>query len=98
MTDSAMIENQFQYELTRKRAGEFARTLVCLHTSTEKAGTDAIHPLLRQAERDALASQLESFKEELAEYESQHNIKPIWSESYAPLQEKSFQKPLRNTG
>lgn len=65
-----MIENEFQYELTRKCAGEFARTLACLKTPTENAGADPIHPLLRQAERDALAGQLESLLEEIARYEA----------------------------
>ena len=65
-----MIENEFQYHLTRKRAEEFARTLDCLDAPDETESASAAHPLLRQAERAALASQLESLRDEIAEYES----------------------------
>ena len=65
-----MIENELQYELTRKCADEFTQALASLSASAKNTNADAIHPLLRRAEQDALASQLESLQAELADYEA----------------------------
>lgn len=67
-----MIENEFQYSLTKKQAAKFEHALAQLTTKAEQdsAATDQVPPLLRKAERDALSSQLESLRTELAEYET----------------------------
>jgi len=65
----AMIENEYQYNLTRSQAARFEQTLAQLGAEPESGTPDGTHPLLRQAERNALASQLESLREEIAEYE-----------------------------
>lgn len=58
-----MIKNQRQYEITRAQAAEFARALAALDSADER-----IHPLIRQAQRDALESQIEELQAELEAY------------------------------
>lgn len=60
-----MIRNQRQYEITRAQATEFARALGELGLEDER-----IHPLVRQAQRDALASQLEELQADLQAYDA----------------------------
>jgi hypothetical protein len=60
-----MIKNERQYALTRSQADKFA------HALEELAGrpTGNVPPRLRKAEEDALRSQLDELREEVAEYE-----------------------------
>ncbi len=63
-----MISNEFQYNLTKNQAARFEQALAGLDESVQT--TTQAHPLLRKAERDAMLSQLESLKAEIAEYEA----------------------------
>ena len=63
----AMITNERQYRITRKKALEFAGAIEAFD-----AGADAradVHPRLLQAEREAMESQLADLRAELDEYE-----------------------------
>ena len=64
-----MIANKFQYNLTRSQASRFAQALALLDGIAIDSGK-SLHPLLQQAERSALRSQLETLNTELAEYEA----------------------------
>jgi ribosome-binding protein aMBF1 (putative translation factor) len=61
-----MIKNERQYRITKAHAGKFARTIA----EAEARLNPAIHPKLRRAELEGLASQLEDLKRELYEYET----------------------------
>lgn len=61
-----MIKNERQYAITKAQADKFARALDEL--SRRSAGDG--HPLLRQAEEDALRSQLADLRAELEQYEA----------------------------
>ncbi len=63
-----MIANEFQYNLTRKRAAQFEQTLAKLDNRPAEEAS-ALPPLLLEAERDALNSQLDTLREEIADYE-----------------------------
>lgn len=63
-----MIKNESQYQLTKMQADTFARALADLEPAGEPAS--GTHPLLRQAEREALGNQLEHLRGQLAEYEA----------------------------
>ena len=67
-----MIKNERQYRITRTQAARFESTLAQLETA-QPAGTAAtsppIHPILREAEIQAVRSQLSDLKERLVEYE-----------------------------
>ena len=63
-----MIKNERQYRITRRQAERFARTLEGLRERSE--GADGIHPLIAQAQVDAVSSQLADLKAELREYEA----------------------------
>lgn len=62
-----MIKNERQYRITRAQAEKFAQALARVE---QKPVDDAVHPLLRKAEREALHSQLESLHKEIKEYEN----------------------------
>ena len=62
-----MIENEFQYHSTKSQTAKFEQALAQMDSA--KADS-AMHPLLQQAEKNALPSQLESLRTELAEYET----------------------------
>ena len=64
-----MIANETQYRLTRTQVARFEQALADLDRRSPD-NTGVVHPLLRKAERDALESQLESLRSEVAEYES----------------------------
>lgn len=66
-----MIKNERQYRITKARAEEFAEALSDLEESGPDAGTSAseVHPLLKEAQEEALRSQHEELREELAAYE-----------------------------
>jgi len=62
-----MIKNERQYRITKTQAGKFAHALTADANGTEDG---SIHPLLLQAQRDALRSQHDDLCRELAEYEA----------------------------
>ena len=62
-----MITNERQLKITRAQVMRFEKTLLDL--DTRKDATSTLPPLLRQAEREALASQLATLRAEIAEYE-----------------------------
>ena len=63
-----MIKNERQYRITRTQAERFARTLEGLRERPE--GADGIHPMIAQAQVDAVSSQLADLESELREYEA----------------------------
>ena len=63
-----MIKNERQYRITRTRAERFARTLEGLRQRPE--GADGIHPMIAQAQVDAVSSELADLETELREYEA----------------------------
>ena len=66
-----MIKNERQYRITKSQAQRFEQALA--QTKASPADRDitgqAVHPLLRKAEEDALRSQLEDLRGQLREYE-----------------------------
>lgn len=62
-----MIKNERQYRITRAQAEKFAQALAQMEGQPREAA--GVHPLLRKAEADALRSQLESLRDEVAAYE-----------------------------
>jgi transcriptional regulator with XRE-family HTH domain len=70
-----MIKNERQYRITKAQADKFAHALAALPTAAASAaengsGDGSVHPLLLQAQRDALQSQHDDLCRELAEYEA----------------------------
>ena len=63
-----MIKNERQYRITRTQAERFARTLDGLRNRPE--GDDGVHPMIAQAQVDAVSSQLADLEAELREYEA----------------------------
>jgi ribosome-binding protein aMBF1 (putative translation factor) len=61
-----MIKNERQYRITQARAEEFRRTIA---RSEHDQASRKLHPKLRQAQADALRSQLQTLERELREYE-----------------------------
>jgi ribosome-binding protein aMBF1 (putative translation factor) len=63
-----MIKNERQYRITRAQAEKFTQAL---HRATEgRTAESGVHPLLRKTQEDAIRSQLDDLRAELAEYES----------------------------
>lgn len=60
-----MIQNERQYKITKAQVDNFGRKLQSLST----APSPGIHPRIAQAQRDAIQSQLEELREEVAAYE-----------------------------
>ena len=63
-----MIKNERQYRITKSWVQKFTQTLTHLDAHPEESSH--LHPLLRKAERDGVASQLETLQGELREYEA----------------------------
>ena len=63
-----MIKNERQYRITRTQAERFARTLEGIRSRPE--GADGVHPMIAQAQVDAVSSQLAELEAELREYEA----------------------------
>lgn len=63
-----MIKNERQYRITRTQAERFARTLEDLRS--RPGGADGVHPMIAQAQVDAVTSQLADLEAELREYEA----------------------------
>ena len=59
-----MIENKRQYRLTKAQANRFSQTLRSLSEA------EGMHPLIVQAQREDLRSQIADLEGELREYES----------------------------
>ena len=59
-----MIKNKRQYRFTKAQANRFAQTFRRLGEA------DGVHPLIVQAQREALSSQIVDLEGELREYES----------------------------
>ncbi len=66
-----MIKNERQYRITKSQAQQFEQALARIHSSPADPNRDAqaMHPLLRKAEAEALRSQLEDLHGQLREYE-----------------------------
>jgi transcriptional regulator with XRE-family HTH domain len=62
-----MIKNEREYRITKAQANKFEHALSQLATTEAIA---SLHPLIQKAQRDALQSQLDELREEIAEYES----------------------------
>lgn len=62
-----MIRNARQYRITKAQAENFRRALEEFDDSPE--AHPRVHPLLIKAQRDAIASQLETLEQEIEEYE-----------------------------
>ena len=63
-----MIKNERQYRITRTQAERFARTLDGLRERSGEA--EVMHPMIAQAQVDAVSSQLADLEAELREYEA----------------------------
>ena len=63
-----MIKNERQYRITRTQAERFARTLEGLASRPD--GADGMHPMIAQAQVDAVSGQLADLEAELREYEA----------------------------
>lgn len=63
-----MIKNERQYRITKAQADEFTRALRALDSTGNERRE--IHPLLLNAQRDALRSQLNDLESDLREYET----------------------------
>ena len=66
--DPAVIENHLQYRITTAWAERFARSVEQL--TDAPTGADLADPRMRQAQIDALRSQLADLRTELAEYDA----------------------------
>lgn len=60
-----MIKNERQYRITKAEVERFEGALRRFDATEIPAG---VHPLLRKAERDGMASQLDDLKDQLREY------------------------------
>ena len=69
----SVIKNERQYRVTKAQAERFERALDELKAAQadgDSAGRESVHPLLRKAEGEALASQLADLRGQVAEYEA----------------------------
>lgn len=62
-----MIRNARQYRITKAQAEEFERALE--EFDDRPSAHPGVHPKLTKAQREAIASQLESLQQEIKEYE-----------------------------
>ena len=62
-----MIKNERQYRITKAQAKRFSQTLADLQKRCSESSR--IHPLIAEAQENAVRSQLRDLKEELREYE-----------------------------
>jgi len=62
-----MIRNERQYRITKSQVEEFERKLRAFDEQAEAPG---IHPRIRQAQRDAIRSQVDDLREDLVAYET----------------------------
>jgi ribosome-binding protein aMBF1 (putative translation factor) len=64
-----MIRNARQYRITQAQVAKLEQALARVTARGTAPGT-VMHPRLHQAERDALQSQIEDLREQLAEYDA----------------------------
>lgn len=69
-----MIKNERQYRITKGWIQKFTQTLGHLDAHPEESVP--LHPLLRKAERDGLAGQIETLQQEVREYEALRDSPP----------------------
>lgn len=62
-----MIRNERQYRITKTQVEDFERKL---HALAEQPEASGIHPRIRQAQRDAIRSQVDELREDLVAYEA----------------------------
>jgi len=62
-----MIKNEREYRITKSQAQKFEQALAQGDAAEEVAG---LHPLIQKAQKDALQSQSDELREQIAEYES----------------------------
>ncbi|HSS52713.1 MAG TPA: helix-turn-helix transcriptional regulator [Thermoanaerobaculia bacterium] len=62
-----MIKNEREYRITKAQANKFEHSLSRLAAAEAVVG---LHPLIQKAQRDALQSQLDALREQIAEYEA----------------------------
>ena len=63
-----MIKNERQYRITKAQAQKFMQALAQMQDAPEE--NPGLHPVLRQAEQDAIQSQWESLQSEINDYEA----------------------------
>ena len=63
-----MIKNERQYRITKAQAKRFSQTLADLQKRCSES--EGIHPLIAEAQENAVRSQLADLEKELREYES----------------------------
>lgn len=63
-----MIKNDRQYRITKAAVTRFAESLRALETG-RTTPTPGVDPIIQQAERNAIKSQLDELRAELREYE-----------------------------
>jgi ribosome-binding protein aMBF1 (putative translation factor) len=68
-----MIKNERQYRITRAQAERFQRALADLESSGPSPG---VHPILHQAQADAMTGQLRELQREVQEYDALRSGKP----------------------
>jgi hypothetical protein len=61
-----MIRNDREYRITKAQSADFEQSLAAFET----AAPERVHPRIRQAQRDALTSQLTDLRTEIADYEA----------------------------
>jgi transcriptional regulator with XRE-family HTH domain len=64
-----MIKNERQYRITKAQADKF-RDALALFSSETKDTQAGVHPVMIEAQRGAMSSQLEELDEQLAEYDA----------------------------
>jgi ribosome-binding protein aMBF1 (putative translation factor) len=62
-----MIKNERQYRITKAQADKFERALAQI--AEESGDETSVHPVLREAMRDGLRSQLDDLRQQLEDYE-----------------------------
>ena len=65
-----MIKNERQYRITRTQANGFARTLQSLRENRRGDEGVQTHPLIANAQEEALRSQIADLENEMREYEA----------------------------
>ena len=73
-----MITNERQYKITRAQAEKFANALDTVRARVR--GQTELHPLLIQAQEDALKIQLADLRAQLAEYEALKTATPPFAQ------------------
>ena len=91
-----MISNERQYKISKAEARRFKRALAELEA--RRVAPVGVHPRLVQAERDALQSQLDELKDDIAEYETLKagQVSVIAIDSFDELGGGSDQSPHRS--